>query len=33
VAPADVRIGQPVLAEVVDLPGGHWRIPVFRPFD
>ena len=33
VEPTDVRIGQPVLAEVVDLPGGLWRIPVFRPFE
>jgi uncharacterized OB-fold protein len=31
VEPAAVRIGQPVVAEVVDLPGGPWRIPVFHP--
>lgn len=25
-----IRIDQPVTAEVVDLPGGTWKVPVFR---
>jgi uncharacterized OB-fold protein len=31
VEPADVEIGMRVRAEIVDLPGGDYRIPVFRP--
>ena len=30
VEPADIRIGDPVQAEFVDVEGGH-RVPVFRP--
>lgn len=31
VEPAEVRIGMPVRAEIVALPGGAHRVPVFRP--
>jgi len=33
VEPDAVRIGQPVLADIVDLPGGPYRVPVFHPFE
>ncbi len=31
VEPEDVKIGMTVAVEFVDLPGGDYRIPVFRP--
>ena len=30
VGASTVVIGQPVQAEIVDLPGGEWKVPVFR---
>ena len=30
VEPASVRVGQRVVAEIVDLPGGEFRVPVFH---
>lgn len=30
VANADIAIGQQVTAEIVDHPGGEWKVPVFR---
>lgn len=31
VEPGAVQIGQRVQAEIADLPGGEYRIPIFRP--
>jgi uncharacterized OB-fold protein len=31
VAPSDVEIGAPVLARIVDVPGGDFRAPEFVP--
>lgn len=25
-----IRVDQPVIAEITDLPGGEWKVPVFR---
>lgn len=30
VGAAQVTVGQAVQAEIVDLPGGDWKVPVFR---
>jgi uncharacterized OB-fold protein len=29
--PEEITVGLPVVAELVDLPGGDYKVPVFRP--
>jgi hypothetical protein len=31
VEPEEVTVGLPVVAELIDLPGGDYKVAVFRP--